>query len=720
MKNFKKALSLLLAVMMIIGTLMPVFAADPVKKEDVLGSIDPKKLTDTMSDTDTTALVIHKLVADSYNEGVPVDHNGGTLTNDQLGKLGENVKGLKGVKFTIYSIEKAEDFKTIKEASPSTTTEMKQYVDDGKAVLFTGLTNGETAATGDDGSVTVNLPKGNYWVIETDRPSNITETVAVPFGITLPLMNQVDVKDGDTTIKAGTKYMTEVNVYPKNLQKKPEMDKEFGHRTDLDDLDSQLLEAWKDAYGPDYDTYNEKKNQIDARIGSTVPYETKTSLKAGQIYKNLSWSDIMSDGLRYNENSLVVKLGKTTLTATTDYTVAPIEGNGGYMGFDLIFTETGVKKVNDALVNGDVEITLQYTATVTKDTVVDMPESNNITFTPGNPTHKNDKEPIGPSNGEITVTKAWADGKAPAGVLVTYMLIDNDNKVVATVTLKDGKIFTKSLDEGMDVTSNGYNVTFKGLNNDKKYRVEEFADGYDPSYTAANAVTNTKNPDTITPTPPEVVTGGKKFVKTDGKGTAADNRLAGAEFVITNADGTKYLAAQDNNGTKVALTDAKKALDDAVDAYNNRTDDTNKDKLKQAVDTAQADYIKAYKDAFTQYKWVDSQDEALVLVSNADGQFEITGLAYGTYKLVEIKAPKGFAKLTDPQDFTVDDNSYTTGVKDPINYELEGNTNDADQVKNTTLTIPQTGGIGTAIFAVVGIGLMAGAVVAMKRREAND
>ena len=41
-------------------------------------------------------------------------------------------------------------------------------------------------------------------------------------------------------------------------------------------------------------------------------------------------------------------------------------------------------------------------------------------------------------------------------------------------------------------------------------------------------------------------------------------------------------------------------------------------------------------------------------------------------------------------------------------------------VKNKDLTIPPTGGIGTVIFAIAGIALMAGAFVAIKRRSAEE
>ena len=41
-------------------------------------------------------------------------------------------------------------------------------------------------------------------------------------------------------------------------------------------------------------------------------------------------------------------------------------------------------------------------------------------------------------------------------------------------------------------------------------------------------------------------------------------------------------------------------------------------------------------------------------------------------------------------------------------------------VKNKDLTIPPTGGIGTVIFAIAGIALMAGAFVAIKKRSAEE
>ncbi|MDU2558560.1 MAG: pilin N-terminal domain-containing protein [Anaerococcus prevotii] len=729
MKN--KLFSIFTALAMVLGILVSPFtsanAAEAVKKEDVVGKIETTDLQD--GKPDATNLTIHKLVADGYNEGVPVDHNGGVLDNTKLQKLGTNVKGLPGVKFTIYKIDKAEDFAAIKDAKPKTKEAMQEYVTQNKAALATatGLTNGETQATeGEDGAVSVSLPDGNYWVIESDRPSRVNSSLAVPFAITLPLMNQVKVGDAE----AGTKYMKNVHVYPKNTEKKPEMDKSFGkldqNDEKLKDVDSaeyaKMLKEWKDEYGPQVDQYTRDKKTIDARVGSKVPYEVKTSLKAGQKYKVLSWSDVMTSGLKYNKDVTLTYKGAGTNNeeVTVDLKNAKTESD---FGFDItVNDDTVIKNINTALEKGDVEFTLKYTATLTNDAVVDLPESNNITFTPSEPKHKNDKEGVNPENKELKVTKTWAEGEVPAKALVTYILYEGDTPI-ASVTLKDKAIQSKSLPEDVtvDIEAETYNVTFKGLDDNKKYKVEEFADGYDPTYTAGNAVTNNVNPDRITPTPPYVVTYGKKFVKTDDN-KENPTRLAGAEFKVKNGNGTdaKYLVAKTDAkvaAEQEAVKTAKAALDKAVETYNNLEADKQTDDEREKVTTAQDAYNKAVKAAGNVYEWGD-KEKAIALVSDGQGQFEITGLAEGTYYLEETKAPKGFAKLTSDQMFKVDKDSYKSNGD--INYKKEETTKqDAQQVINKNLTIPQTGGIGSLIFVVAGLAIMAGAYAAYRKSQAR-
>lgn len=170
---------------------------------------------------------------------------------------------------------------------------------------------------------------------------------------------------------------------------------------------------------------------------------------------------------------------------------------------------------------------------------------------------------------------------------------------------------------------------------------------------------------------PRVYTGGKKFKKIDS--SQQDKALQGAEFVIKNGEG-KYLFEE--NGKYV------------------------------------------WKDvAATEPKTIGEEVNIKKITSGDDGTFEIKGLKYdrtaGTdYKLVEVKAPKDYALLTQEVSFKVTDTSYYSNV---ANLTVA----DPQSIDNKPITIPQTGGIGTVIFTVVGVALMAGAVIAMrKNREA--
>lgn len=95
------------------------------------------------------------------------------------------------------------------------------------------------------------------------------------------------------------------------------------------------------------------------------------------------------------------------------------------------------------------------------------------------------------------------------------------------------------------------------------------------------------------------------------------------------------------------------------------------------------------------------------------GDVKIFGLDAGTYYLEETKAPGGYNMLTEPYKFELSaKDEYTDGIcTSPVKVENSAGT-----------TLPETGGIGTTVFYVVGGILAAGALVllaARKRMSAN-
>ena len=131
--------------------------------------------------------------------------------------------------------------------------------------------------------------------------------------------------------------------------------------------------------------------------------------------------------------------------------------------------------------------------------------------------------------------------------------------------------------------------------------------------------------------------------------------LAGAGFVIKNADGKYYKHTE------------------------------NEDKTAAKVE------------------WVEDIKDATERTSDADGNVPaFTGLADGTYTLVEKTTPAGYNTAED-KEFTINAHDYG-----------ETNLEQTAEVKNMKgIELPSTGGMGTVAFAVVGLIVMAGAAVTL-------
>lgn len=114
-----------------------------------------------------------------------------------------------------------------------------------------------------------------------------------------------------------------------------------------------------------------------------------------------------------------------------------------------------------------------------------------------------------------------------------------------------------------------------------------------------------------------------------------------------------------------------------------------------------------YKLANNVVTWVDSIDDATEYTSDENGAVTaFTGLADGTYTLIEKTVPEGYNKAADST-FTIKAGDYTQG-----NLEQT-----ATVVNNEGTELPSTGGIGTTIFYVIGAILVIGAGIVLVTRR---
>lgn len=105
------------------------------------------------------------------------------------------------------------------------------------------------------------------------------------------------------------------------------------------------------------------------------------------------------------------------------------------------------------------------------------------------------------------------------------------------------------------------------------------------------------------------------------------------------------------------------------------------------------------------------------LTTNADGEITLVGLLDGTYTLTETKAPAGYQLIDTPITITVADGKVTT-VGGSTLASLVDTVVNVTNIPKTDL--PLTGGMGTALFSLLGAAFVAfGGVMFVKSRKAK-
>lgn len=142
-----------------------------------------------------------------------------------------------------------------------------------------------------------------------------------------------------------------------------------------------------------------------------------------------------------------------------------------------------------------------------------------------------------------------------------------------------------------------------------------------------------------------------------------------------------------------------------------------------------------YRPAKTDGTFVDADQQTNTVVTSDDGgMIHFIGLAEGTYNLVETQAPAGYNTLKKPVKVTIDASyrengelgSWSVSFDDQKSWEWQYGTTVQVPAKVTVENkeggmLPGTGGMGTVLFTVAGVALIAfGVFWSLKRAKSAD
>ena len=267
----------------------------------------------------------------------------------------------------------------------------------------------------------------------------------------------------------------------------------------------------------------------------------------------------------------------------------------------------------------------------------------------------------------------------------------------------------KNMEDNTDLTGRDDNyiiVTYTAtLNDNAVIGLDGNANKVDLTYS------NDPNSDSKGKTPEDhvvVFTYGLDSTKVDGGNS--DTKLKGAEFVLLNSNGTQV---------------AKVSADGKFDGWVN-------------IPSGTGDTGAIIHDDWTAFNEIN---KVIMTSAESTGTFGVSGLDEGTYLLREIKAPEGYNLLEDDLALVIvastgeiqNYNGTASSVLISLNVKVDetepqsGNVSNgvvALQVANNAgTTLPETGGIGTTIFFVLGGVLVVGAgvllIVRFRMRAAN-
>ena len=687
MKRMKKIVSVLLAVVMVLGMSMTVFAGS--------GSPVTTGTITLTSSTDGTVVVAGKSFV-AYQILTAEIAAGANLTNSNTGIVYRVPDGMKDFYKSYFStLSNTPD----NQLDSAVSTEIGKLTNDSKeleaftkaALAYARSSVSVTEKNDSKKEITVNNPKVTYQSVTAGDQDTSVVFENLPLGYYLiedvSSTSMVDEEGNAIPLSALVLNTTKPDVTVNIKATKPTIGKEV-NRTPADSTEA--------------DEWDETNN---AAIGDVVEYRL-TDLKVpdmrGYVKYQYMITDTLSKGLTFVDDDKYrgfdIKIGSgERLTAGVFAEEAD--------------AEKGIK-VGD-VVNGDyaVEITYNYLHTDHTDACRDG-EGNLICAK------------------TTTVKVVFADfikyrEQAGAVISVNYSAILNDDAVIGTAG-----------------NENSVKLTYS---NDPVHSDDGLPDNPDNNPDDKNPVGETVESDVYT-----YVTG-IQITKIMYDGDRVRHTLEGAQFQISGIALNKILITGEEFVAVENPTDAQKPTADNEyywglndNSYTKDDPNTTGMNTEKYVKNDAGEYVIYEKKPFTTASSETTEGEETRISAtaevNSDGVLVFKGLMEGEYKITELVAPNGYNLLKEPIEVSITWNepeesstacSWTAKSSIAKTTENPEGNIDLDEalgifkfdVENTSgALLPSTGGIGTTIFYVVGSILVLAAVVllvAKKRMSAE-